>query len=38
MGESFQAKATLESLLENTDISEIQSEAKELLNKIQDDE
>ena len=38
MGESFQAKATFESLLENTDISEIQSEAKELLNKIQDDE
>ena len=38
MGESFQAKATLESLLENTEINEIKNNAEELLNKIQYDE
>ena len=38
MGESFQAKATLESLLENTDITEIQFEAEKILSKIQIDE
>ena len=37
MGEGFQAKATIESLLENTEINEIQIEAKELLIKIKDD-
>ena len=38
MGENFQAKATLESLLENTEINEIKNNAEELLSKIQDDE
>ncbi len=38
MGENFQAKATLESLIENTDFNNIKDEANQLLSKIQDDE
>ena len=38
MGEDFQANATLESLIENTDIILIKNEAEELINKLNTDD
>ena len=38
MGENFQANATLESLIENTDIILIKNEAEELINKLNTDD
>ena len=37
MDEKFQAKATLESLIDNTEIEEIKTSALNILNKIEDD-
>ena len=37
MNETFQAKATLESLIDNTEIEEIKASAINILNKIEDD-